>query len=104
VASIAEEQGADGAATSRFWERGDIERRLHRVEGQVRGLAAMVQHDTGCAAVLTQVRAIRGALASIERIIETCSAVEKLEAELGPFDPVRVREALMTTPPPPPRA
>lgn len=91
---MAEPETPGEAATSRFWERDDIERRLHRIEGQVRGLTAMIERQASCAQVLTQMRAIQGALSAVERIVETCSAVERLEAELGPFDPERVREAL----------
>ena len=40
--------------------------RLSRVEGQVRGVARMVEQDRYCIDVLTQVRAIRAALARVE--------------------------------------
>jgi len=39
-----------------------ILRRLHRVEGQVRGIIRMVEEDKGCEDVLTQVAAARSAL------------------------------------------
>ncbi len=40
--------------------------RLSRIEGQVRGVARMVEDDRYCIDVLTQVRAIRAALARVE--------------------------------------
>ena len=40
--------------------------RLRRIEGQVRGLARMVEEDRYCIDVLTQLRAIRAALARVE--------------------------------------
>lgn len=40
----------------------DLLRRLARVEGQVRGVARMVEEDRYCIEVLTQVAAIRAAL------------------------------------------
>ena len=40
--------------------------RLSRVEGQVRGVARMVEEDRYCIDVLTQLRAIRAALARVE--------------------------------------
>ena len=40
--------------------------RLHRVEGQVRGVARMVGEDRYCIDVLTQIRAVRAALARVE--------------------------------------
>ena len=40
--------------------------RLSRVEGQVRGIARMVEEDRYCIDVLTQVQAVRAALSRIE--------------------------------------
>lgn len=42
----------------------DIVRRLRRIEGQVRGLQRMVEQDTYCIDVLTQVSATNAALQS----------------------------------------
>lgn len=43
--------------------------RLARIEGQVRGLAQMVEQDRYCIDVITQVRAARAALAKVEQIV-----------------------------------
>lgn len=43
-------------------DRDAVLRRLHRVEGQVRGIIRMVEEDKGCEDVLTQVAAARSAL------------------------------------------
>jgi DNA-binding FrmR family transcriptional regulator len=40
--------------------------RLSRIEGQVRGVARMVEEDRYCIDVLTQLRAVRAALARVE--------------------------------------
>lgn len=40
--------------------------RLSRIEGQVRGVANMVDEDRYCIDVLTQLRAVRAALARVE--------------------------------------
>ena len=40
--------------------------RLKRIEGQVRGIARMIDEDRYCIDVLTQVRAIRAALRGVE--------------------------------------
>jgi DNA-binding FrmR family transcriptional regulator len=40
--------------------------RLGRIEGQVRGLARMVQSDRYCIDVVTQLAAVRGALKQVE--------------------------------------
>jgi DNA-binding FrmR family transcriptional regulator len=40
--------------------------RLNRVEGQVRGIARMVEDDRYCIDILTQVQAVRAALVKVE--------------------------------------
>jgi len=41
--------------------------RLSRIEGQVRGVARMVEQDRYCIDVVTQIQAIRAALARVEK-------------------------------------
>jgi DNA-binding FrmR family transcriptional regulator len=43
----------------------DLQKRLRRIEGQVRGLQRMVDEDTYCIDVLTQVSATTSALQSV---------------------------------------
>jgi CsoR family transcriptional regulator, copper-sensing transcriptional repressor len=40
--------------------------RLNRIEGQVRGIARMVEENRYCIDVLTQLQAVRAALAKVE--------------------------------------
>ena len=40
--------------------------RLKRIEGQVRGIARMIEEDRYCIDVLTQLRAVRAALRRVE--------------------------------------
>jgi DNA-binding FrmR family transcriptional regulator len=40
--------------------------RLNRIEGQVRGVARMVDEDRYCIDILTQLQAVRAALAKVE--------------------------------------
>jgi CsoR family transcriptional regulator, copper-sensing transcriptional repressor len=47
--------------------RQKILNRLNRVDGQVRGIARMVEEERYCIDVLTQLQAVRAALASIEK-------------------------------------
>lgn len=49
--------------------------RLSRIEGQVRGVARMIEEDRYCIDVLTQLQAIRAALTRVES--------EMLKAHLG---------------------
>jgi DNA-binding FrmR family transcriptional regulator len=44
-------------------------KRLSRIEGQVRGLARMVDEDRYCIDVVTQIAAVRAALARVEEEI-----------------------------------
>lgn len=40
--------------------------RLNRIEGQVRGIARMIEEDRYCIDVLTQIQAVRAALSKVE--------------------------------------
>ena len=44
-------------------------KRLSRIEGQVRGVARMVEQERYCIDVLTQIRAVRAALDKVEQEI-----------------------------------
>lgn len=43
--------------------------RLKRIEGQVRGIASMVEEDRYCMDILTQMQAVKSALAKVENQI-----------------------------------
>ncbi len=45
--------------------RAALLKRLSRIGGQVRGVAAMIEHDRYCVDVLTQIAAIRSALDAV---------------------------------------
>ena len=47
------------------YDRDRLKKRLHRVEGQVRGIERMVDDDRYCIDVLTQIAAVKTALESI---------------------------------------
>ena len=46
-------------------EKGALVKRLHRIEGQVRGLERMVEDDRYCIDILTQISAVSTALDSL---------------------------------------
>jgi DNA-binding FrmR family transcriptional regulator len=48
-------------------DRSHLTKRLARVEGHVRGVAKMIEEDRYCIDVLTQIRAVRAALAKVEQ-------------------------------------
>jgi DNA-binding FrmR family transcriptional regulator len=47
------------------YDKEALKKRLHRIEGQVRGIERMVDEDRYCIDILTQVGAVRTALASM---------------------------------------
>jgi len=47
----------------------DIQKRLKRIEGQIKGLQKMIADETYCIDVITQTSAIRGALKSVEDVL-----------------------------------
>jgi DNA-binding FrmR family transcriptional regulator len=46
--------------------KASVRKRLQRIEGQVRGLARMVEQDRYCIDVVTQISAVRAALRAVE--------------------------------------
>jgi DNA-binding FrmR family transcriptional regulator len=46
-------------------------KRLSRIEGQVRGIARMVEEDRYCIDVITQIAAVRAALRRVEEAVLT---------------------------------
>jgi DNA-binding FrmR family transcriptional regulator len=46
-------------------DRETLTKRLHRIEGQVRGIERMVEEDRYCIDILTQIAAVRTALESL---------------------------------------
>lgn len=56
-----------------------IQHRLRRIEGQVRGLQELVEKDTYCIDIITQTSAIKSALSGVEDLLlenhlDTCAA------------------------------
>ena len=49
--------------------KSSVERRLRRIEGQVRGLQKMVEEDRYCIDVLTQVAAVKAALDGVALVL-----------------------------------
>jgi CsoR family transcriptional regulator, copper-sensing transcriptional repressor len=47
------------------YDKEALKKRLHRIEGQVRGIERMVDDDRYCIDILTQVAAVRTALESL---------------------------------------
>ena len=74
----------------------DLQKRLRRIEGQVRGLQRMIDEDTYCIDVLTQVSATTSALQSVaigllDEHLRHC--VTEAVAAGGPEGAAKVAEA-----------
>jgi len=63
-------------------------RRLHRIEGQVRGIERMVEDDRYCIDVLTQIAAVNTALESLAFIILDDHVNHCVAGALASGDPV----------------
>ena len=67
-------------------EKQTLINRLRRIEGQVRGIAGMIERDAYCVDVLTQVQAVSSALASfskalLESHVKSCVRDDVLEGK-----------------------
>ena len=70
--------------------------RLHRAEGQVRGIARMVDEDVYCIDILTQVSAVTKALESVALTLledHLGHCVAQATAQGGPVAEEKLREA-----------
>jgi CsoR family transcriptional regulator, copper-sensing transcriptional repressor len=73
-------------------------KRLSRIEGQVRGLARMVEEDRYCIDIVTQVSAVRAALRRLEEEIlrdHVANCVERAIASGNKTDQRKKIEELM---------
>ena len=58
-------------------ERDALIKRLHRIEGQIRGISGMIERDAYCVDILTQVSAVSSAIdafkvALLDNHVKTC--------------------------------
>ena len=61
-------------------------KRLKRIEGQVRGIARMIEDDRYCIDVLTQVQAVKAALARVEDAVLKDHAATCVESAIASGD------------------
>ena len=64
-ATTSEDRGPTSSTRGYSMQKADYLRRLRRIEGQVRGLQRMIEEDTYCIDVLTQISAATRALQSV---------------------------------------
>jgi len=88
--------GADRMKRGYSDHKDEVHKRLRRIEGQVRGLQRMVEEDTYCIDVLTQVSAVTKALQSVALELlgdHLAHCVREALAEGGAEAEAKVREA-----------
>lgn len=66
--------------------------RLARLEGQVRGVARMVEDDRYCMDILAQTAAIRSAVLGVEKMVLEHHAQHCVSAAIASGDPQEQRE------------
>jgi DNA-binding FrmR family transcriptional regulator len=66
--------------------------RLSRIEGQVRGVARMIDEDRYCIDVLTQLQAVRAALARVETEMLNAHLSHCIEAAISGGDAADQRQ------------
>jgi DNA-binding FrmR family transcriptional regulator len=67
-------------------------RRLHRIEGQVRGIERMVEEDRYCIDVLTQISAVTTALESVAFVVLDDHVNHCVAGALASGDPAAAEE------------
>jgi CsoR family transcriptional regulator, copper-sensing transcriptional repressor len=77
---------ADQVRTLSPQRRDDVLLRLRRIEGQVRGVQRMVEDGRDCREIVTQVAAIKSALASVSSQVLQCYASNCLGDDEQPRD------------------
>lgn len=60
--------------------------RLKRIEGQVRGVARMIEDERYCIDILTQLAAVKSALTGVERAVLKSHAGHCIENAIGSGD------------------
>ena len=68
--------------------------RLRRIEGQVRGIARMVEEERYCIDILVQIRAVQAALAKVENMVLKDHLEHCVENALAGGDPAAQREKI----------
>lgn len=77
-------------------EKDQLAKRLARIEGQVRGIARMVDEDRYCIDVLTQISAIQAALDKVAvGLLDGHARHCLLDGHGGPADPAERVDELM---------
>ena len=68
------------------------QKRLRRIEGQVRGLARMIEQERYCIDILTQIQAVKAALMKVENAVLRDHSATCVEAAIASGDETEQRQ------------
>jgi CsoR family transcriptional regulator, copper-sensing transcriptional repressor len=74
--------------------KASLQRRLSRIEGQVRGLSKMVDEDRYCIDIVTQISAVRAALRRVEEEVLRDHVAHCVEHAISSGDKADQREKI----------
>ena len=74
--------------------KASVQKRLSRIEGQVRGLSRMVDEDRYCIDVVTQISAVRAALRRVEEEVLKDHVAHCVEHAIASGDKADQREKI----------
>lgn len=75
----------------------DIQRRLNKIEGQVKGIQRMVENEKTCVDILTQIAAIRAAINKVGSIILERYSKDCIQHSMNAADKDAELQKLMDT-------
>lgn len=78
-------------------QKQSLTKRLRRIEGQVRGVARMVDEEQYCIDVLTQINAVRSALDKVALELVRDHAAECLAGGVGDTDAIQAKSTELVT-------
>jgi DNA-binding FrmR family transcriptional regulator len=73
----------------------ELKKRLHRIEGQVRGVAKMIEDDRDCREVVQQLTAIRSAVQQVSLLVVRAYAADCLLSLPAGKDPAENLDGLI---------
>jgi DNA-binding FrmR family transcriptional regulator len=74
--------------------KASCQKRLNRIEGQVRGLSKMVEEDRYCIDIITQILAVRAALRRLEEEVLRDHVAHCVEHAIASGDKVEQRQKI----------
>lgn len=73
----------------------DLQKRLRRIEGQVRGVQRMIEEERDCGELIQQLAAIRSAVQQASLVLVRSYAAQCLRADAPPDDREAMIESLI---------